>query len=559
MSEARRTRLACWTLLLAASGAVAQMPQDENDTVLATWGETTGAEAPLLVDEGDGTTRLEWTGRGQLDLYVRDAAGDALVTPYSSGGFYAAGVEGQWRGQNRDGRSWLQLAATSANDRALLPHAAQLDTFQAGRAGPNYRLTLGDTTVLNSALSTSTALRGMSAQGRIEQVMLSVSAGVIGPSWEALTDPSLRAQPLRNALALKASMPAGSGVAAFATFQGFDDTPGTAPNTTAVQPASGYSATVGAAFTRSRFTLQAETGISRLRPDGGDTVPGTAFAVDATWGWPMLLLRVGHHDFGTQFASLSASAVPGLRESYANGTWTLTPGTALSVDLRDTLNRNAASMPPPVEPVPLQQLSSHSRAATLQLTTSPAALPGTSLTVAASRSAGTTAAGARNDLDGISASATHTREAWSASLGYQLSLATTGTPQPTSRVQGWTASIGRSFDDLIEGWQANLLGQAQLQRQTFAHAEGATFGGIGLQASPVSERWGSLTLAASTARGHDPDGVPLSQHAIQLEAQRPIAKRTQLKLYAAWSDNFPDADGLAYSDTTAGLQINHQF
>jgi hypothetical protein len=36
MSEARRTRLACWTLLLAASGAVAQMPQDENDTVLAT-------------------------------------------------------------------------------------------------------------------------------------------------------------------------------------------------------------------------------------------------------------------------------------------------------------------------------------------------------------------------------------------------------------------------------------------------------------------------------------------------------------------------------------------
>jgi hypothetical protein len=32
-----------------------------------------------------------------------------------------------------------------------------------------------------------------------------------------------------------------------------------------------------------------------------------------------------------------------------------------------------------------------------------------------------------------------------------------------------------------------------------------------------------------------------------------------LKLYAAWSDNFPDAAGLAYSDTTAGLQIRHQF
>jgi hypothetical protein len=559
MSEARRTRLACWTLLLAASGAVAQMQGDENDAVLATWSETTGAQAPLLVDEGDGTTRLEWTGSGQVDLYARDASGDALLTPYSSGGFYAAGVEAQWRGRSPDGRSWLQLAATSSNDRALLPHAVQLDTFQAGRAGRNYRLTVGDTTVLNSSLSTSAQLRGVSAQGRIEQVMLSVAAGVIGPSWEALADPSFSAQPLRNALALKASLPVASGLIAFATFQGFDDTPGTAPEATTLPPASGHSATVGATLTRSHFSLQAEAGISRLRPDGGDTAPGSALSVDATWRWRMLLLRVGHHDLGAQFASLSASAVPGLRESYVNGSWTLTPATTVSVDLRDTLNRNAGSMPTPEEPVTLLELSSRSRAATVQLTTSPAALPGTSMTLAASRSAGTTPAGARNDLDGVSASATHTRGAWTTSLGYQVSLATTGRPQTTNRVQSWTASVGRSFDHLIAGWQVNLLGQAQLQRQTLAHASGASFGGIGLQASLASERWGSVALAASTARGHDPDGVPLSQHALRLEAQRPIAKQTQLKLYAAWSDNFPDAAGLAYSDTTAGLQVSHRF
>jgi len=559
MSGPPCTLLACCTLLLAASGALAQMPPDNNDTALETWSETTGSEAPLLVAEGDGTTRLAWTSSAHLDLYAREASGDALVTPYSSGGFYAAGVAAEWRGHGPNGKSWLQLAATSSNDRALLPTAAQLDTFQAGRAGRDYRLTVGDAAVLNSALSTSTVLRGVSAQHQVERLTLSVSAGVISPSWEALADPSLRAQPLRNALALKASMPVASGVVAFATLQGFDDTPGTAPNATALQPASGHSATLGATFTRSRFTLQAEAGISHLQPDGGAAEPGAALSVDASWRWRLLLLRVGHHDFGTHFASLSASAVPGLRESYVNGTWTLTPATTLSVDLRDALNRNVGSTQTPVEQSPLQQLSLRSRAVTLQLTTSPAALPGTSVTVAASRSAGKTTAGSRKDLDGISASVTHTRGAWTTSLGYQASLAVTGAPQTANRVQSWTASIGRSFDDLIEGWQANLLGQAQFQRQTLAPGSGATFGGVGLQAGLVSERWGSLTLAANTARGHDPNGVPLSQHAVQLEAQHPIAKRTQLKLYAGWSDNFPDAAGLTYSDTTAGLQISHQF
>jgi hypothetical protein len=233
---------------------------------------------------------------------------------------------------------------------------------------------------------------------------------VISPSWEALADPSLRAQPLRNALALKASMPVASGVVAFATLQGFDDTPGTAPNATALQPASGHSATLGATFTRSRFTLQAEAGISHLQPDGGAAEPGAALSVDASWRWRLLLLRVGHHDFGTHFASLSASAVPGLRESYVNGTWTLTPATTLSVDLRDALNRNVGSTQTPVDRA--SSSSCHTpRAVTLQLTTSPAALPGTSVTYRRLTPARRPQRAAE-DLDGISASVTHTRGAW---------------------------------------------------------------------------------------------------------------------------------------------------
>jgi hypothetical protein len=164
MSGPPCTLLACCTLLLAASGALAQMPPDDNDTALETWSETTGSEAPLLVAEGDGTTRLAWTSSAHLDLYAREASGDALVTPYSSGGFYAAGVAAEWRDTAPMGRL-AAAGATSSNDRALLPTAAQLDTFQAdAQAGtiPHGRRRGS----LNSALSTSTVLRGVAHNTR---------------------------------------------------------------------------------------------------------------------------------------------------------------------------------------------------------------------------------------------------------------------------------------------------------------------------------------------------------------------------------------------------------
>jgi len=549
---------------IAAVGAHADHHTvQSNDPALDAWSDATGADAPTLITAEDGTTQLVWTGTANLDLYARDASGGELLTPVTSGAFYALGVQGDWRGETQEGeKTWAQIAAALSNDPAVLPGTAQLGSFQVGRATRDWRLTVGDVPVLHSNLGTSTSLRGWNMRHRSEAVSLSVAAGVVAPSWESLADPAQRTQPLRNAVAFRMGMPLASNAVVFGTLQAFDDGSAVVSDAAVLLPASGQSATLGLNLRRGRFTLQTEAGASRLKEQSAASEPGTALLIDAAWHLPAVLLRGGHHDFSSSFATLSATAVPGLRETYANGAWSVTPVTSLSLDLRDTLDRNAGETPPPPgDPLAIPTTEpARTRAVTLQATTSPARFPGASLTATASRSLGVNPDGGRNDLDSVSASLSYARAQWNATLGYQLSRAVTGAmPQSNSTLHGVSAALGRDYASLLPGWDLNVQLRSQVQAQEIDGGAGSRLAGIELRLQLRNEPWGSVALAGSIARGRDPNGARLQQHALRIDAEHPLAKRTALRVYAAYSDNFPDTPQIAYSETVAGAQISYRF
>jgi hypothetical protein len=556
--------VAGFALVAGIAGARAEHDAAQgNDPALDAWSEATGADAPTLITGDDGSTQLVWTGTASLDLYARDASGGELLTPVASGAFYALGVQGDWRGETQEGeRTWAQIAAALGNDPAVLPGAEQLGSFQVGRATRDWRLTVGDVPVLHSNLGTSTSLRGWNMRHRSEAVSLSFAAGVVAPSWESLADPAQRTQPLRNAVAFRLGMPLASNATAFGTLQAFDDGSAVVSDAAVPLPASGYSATLGLNLRHGRFTLQTEAGASRLTEQDAASEPGAALLIDATWHWSAVQLRAGHHDLSSSFATLSATALPGLRESYANGAWSVTPTTSLSLDLRQTLDRNAGEIPPPPgDPLAIPTTQpARTRAVTLQATTSPARLPGASLTLAGSRSLGVNPDGGRNDLDSASASLAYVRAQWHATLGFQVSRAAAGaTPASNSTLRGVSAALGRDYANLLPGWSLNAQLRSQLQQQEIDGGAGSRLAGIELRLQLRNEPWGSLAVSGSVARGRDPNGARLQQHALRIDAERPLAKRTALRIYAAHSDNFPDTPQIAYSETMAGAQISHRF
>jgi hypothetical protein len=563
--------VAGFALVAGIAGAGARASPDTaqgNDSALDTWSDATGADAPTLITTEHGTTQLVWTGAASLDLYARDATGGELLTPFASGAFYALGVQGDWRGEPQEGeRSWAQITTTLSNDPALLPGTAQLASFQAGHATRDWRLTVGDVSVLHSNLGTSTSLRGWNMRQRSEAGSLSVAAGVISPSWESLADPAQRTQPLRNAVAFRVGKPLTANAVAFGTLQAFDDSSpvgsDVAVSDAAVPlPASGHSATLGLNLRRGRFTLQTEVGASRLKEQDATYEPGAAMLIDAAWHLPAILLRAGHRDFSSDFATLSTTALPGLRETYGNAAWSITPTTTVSLDLRDMLDRNAGEIPPPPgDPLAIPTTQpARTRAVTLQATTAPARLPGASLTLAASRSLGVNPDGGRNNLHSMSASAAYTRAQWNATLGYQLSRAETGPmPATNSTLHGVSAALAREHANLLPGWHLSTLLRTQLQQQDIEGGAGSRLAGIELRLQLRNEPWGSVALTGSLAHGRDSSGAKLQQHALRIDAERPLDKRAALRVYAAHNDNFPDMPQIAYSETVAGAQINYRF
>jgi hypothetical protein len=66
-------------------------------------------------------------------------------------------------------------------------------------------------------------------------------------------------------------------------------------------------------------------------------------------------------------------------------------------------------------------------------------------------------------------------------------------------------------------------------------------------------------MCQRAARGHDPQGLPLRQHLVKVDATHPLSTQLSLRAYLSASDNFPDVDAIAYREVVAGAQITYRF
>ena len=559
---------------LSNSPALATSQLADNGAVLAQFAQASGGPAPELVKGEDGTTQIEWHGNATVDFYSRSASGGATLTPYSGGQFHRIGMQSDLRGTAPEGDvSWMQLALTQSDDPSLLLLGnSQINTLSAGRAGQGYRLALGDVAVSHSSLGANMPLRGILAQRYFGQTLVSASAGVIAESWEALADQGRRRMFLKNAYALKAESPFGQNLQAYATVQGYrEDGDSVGANAPALVPSSGNTATAGLNWREGRYYLQAEGGLSRYGEKGLDGHRDRALIVDGGWQGDKLGLRLGHHDLGRYYASLSGLAGAGIRETYANASWQAAQWMSLTGDVRRSENQMAAPpVPPPPPTIPPTPVTPYTpfvgktEAANLRAQFTFLDVPGLGLGLSVGESHGKSSGGSSNRNANQGANLTYMQPAWNASLGYQNStLKNSIAAGRDSRSDTWMASYGRNWSDATAvapaSWMLNATASGSFQRQHLENGTTSTLNTLNLVVMGERSQWGRLSAILGGSRGHDATGGELRQHWYQLDAGRALGQRGGIRLYLRAMSSFQDRAAIAYRDKTAGVQLSYAF
>ena len=558
---------------LSATPALAASQLADNGTVLAQFAQASGGPAPELKKGDDGATQIEWHGGATVDFYSRSASGGAMLTPYSGGHYHRIGMQSDLRGTAPEGDvSWMQFALTQSDDPSLIMLGnSQINTLNAGRAGKGYRLAFGDVAVNHSTLGANLPLRGILAQRYFGQALVSASAGVIAESWEALADQGRRRMFLKNAYALKAESPFGQNLQAYATVQGYrEDGDSVGANALALVPSSGSTATAGLNWREGRYYLQAEGGLSRYGEKGLDGHRDRALIVDGGWQGDKLGLRLGHHDLGRYYASLSGLAGAGIRETYANASWQAAQWMSLTGDVRRSENQMAAPpVPPPPPTIPPTPVTpdtpfvGRTEAANLRAQFTFADVPGLGLGLNVGESHGKSSGGSnRNANQG--ANLTYMQPAWNASLGYQNSTLKNSIATGTdSRSDTWMASYGRNWSDATEvapaSWTLNATASGSFQRQHLENGTTSTLNTLNLVVMGERSAWGRLSAILGGSRGHDATGGDLRQHWYQLDAGRALGQRGGIRVYVRGMSSFQDRSAIAYRDKTAGVQLSYAF
>lgn len=584
MINRRKPALAWGTLIAGAicsSGSHADQPVlATNEQVLQYWAQASGAAPPKVEQTADGGSKLEWRANVSYDLYNRSVSGGQVLTPFSNGTFNRLQLQSDLRVmQPGDILNWFQFGVTASDDRSVLSMGKVINTLQAGRTGPGYRIALGDIPVNYSTLGTSLGLRGILGQRYFGNTLVSGTAGVVVESWEALNERSRRHTPLRDVYAMKVEHPLSEATGVYATAQSYSDqrdslTPGTA----AATGAGATSATVGFTHRSGGFFLNGEGGASRLSQDTQTRKSDNAVIIDGGWQGGSFGLRAGHHDLGQYYSSSSAQAIGGLRETYANATWAAQPWLSFNADVRASDSNRPPPPPQPTvtadgiipatpsstaTPAPAPAISAGTKtdSGTLSATIAFAQLPGSNLQLSYGESSG------RNDLTG----STHTRTsganlqyggpAWSAGAGIQINgLTNSAQPVNNSETTALTFNLGRRWSDAAAGatptWQVALNLIANQQRQEFDTGSTSTNRNFTMSLGAQSVGLGQLNASWTTGRINDPvSGAKYTLDAYQIDAGRPLFKTGSIKLYVRRTDNFKENPLLAYEETTVGVQF----
>jgi hypothetical protein len=585
-------------ILLAAStlaAAQSNPPADGNAAALQAWQAATGDGAvPQVVQQPDGSTRLEWKGNAVVDLYRNDITAPVgvpgappLATPLKTGDFAKGLFTTDLRLISPEGVvSYVQGSLLASNDRAVLTrYSSQITTLQAGRTAPGQQLLAGDVAANFSTLGTMMGIRGLSIAQQLDTWQVSGQAGVIAESWEALANRKpvdgspARSRYLRDVYGAKVEKAFMPEFKVFGTAQGFRDQQDSLPAAQqALQPADGHSGSLGFSWQRDTATLIAEVAGSTYEERHQDARDGTAKVIDGTYRYEAWNLRAGWHDIDPNYVSLSQVVPPGVKETYAGADWTVSPTLTLGMDLRDaTLRTPSIVFKPPVDPaapidpnaLPVAPPAAPGTTTKSRSVTSRAMLnfgpemPGWNANLQDMEMDGTDAVGNANRSSNWSAALAYTSPDWmgNATVGGGR-LRNNGFPSSDSRTKMAQLMIGRTYTDPspagtpLWSFTWNVLAQRQVQELTTTGGETRlrnfqlTLGGQRID-------WGQLNLVLGEAVMTQPTGGPdLTTTTAQLEAIRPLSGQNFVKLYLRDIHRNKGDPNLRTDELTGGVQVS---
>ncbi|MDO9372081.1 MAG: hypothetical protein Q7U07_05765 [Gammaproteobacteria bacterium] len=530
----------------------------DNSQVIQQW-EGAGGQAPQIISEQDGGTRIEWHGGIAWDKYVNESTGGDTLTPQRNGSFYTAQVTSDLRGTGPGGDiSYFQFAGTHTNDRAVLSNPSQISVFRIGRVGQGYKFEAGDVVANFSTLGANTPMRGLYGEGFLEKVYVGVSAGIISESWETLANTAPRTRYLRNAYAAKVDLPMGESTHFFATSQGYSDdsssgTPGTvAGGTIALAAADGRNTTLGFNHQQGQFSLQGEVGTSYWKEAEQQSHNDQALVLDGGYQLSTVKLPAGNHDIGTDYPSISAGGGAGVKETYINASWPAKSWLTLNADLRHSENK--------------ADNSSATDSGALNAIINIEAVPGLSSNLAYSESNGKNSDGGRNTNKNHGAGLNYAYQSWNGGVNFQQSkLTNSGASASNSTTDTWSYLVGKTWSDanqaIAASWNLNLNLGFGTSRQDLD--SGASTNGENTRVNLTAQhvRWGNLTAAYGYNTISSPtDGSKSEQRQYQIETAHSFDKqnRTGIKFYWQRSESFTGA-AFGYTERKLGFQLSYSL
>ena len=570
-------------------------PPADNAAALQAWQAAAGEGAtPQVVQQPDGSTRLEWKGNVVVDAYRNDITtppsapgAPPFATPLRSGDFGKGLFSTDLRFVTPEGVvTYAQGSLLASNDRAVLTrYSSQLTTLQAGRIAPGQQILAGDVAPQFSTLGTMLGIRGLSVVQQLDSWQLSGQAGVLAESWEALANRTpvdgtpARTRYLRDVYGAKAEKAFIPEFKIFATGQGFRDRAGSLPTAQQfMQPAEGSSASTGFTWQKDNAQLVGEIAGSRYEERHQDQRDGTAKVIDGQWRFAEWNLRGGWHDIDANYVSLSQVVPPGVKEIYGGGDWNAKTWLQLALDVRNATMRTPSIIfkppvdplapidpaAPPVAPLPAPGTTTKSRSVTPRATVNFGPdYPGWNASLQDMEIEGTDGTGQKNRSSNWSVALNYASPVWmgNATMGggrMRNEAFQTG----DSRTRAYQLMVGAQHVDPAPSgtplWAVNwnLTAQQQTQELTFTGGE-MRLRNLMLTLGAQRIDWGQLNLVLGEAVMTQPTGGPdLTTTTVQLEAIRPLSGQNFVKAYIRDIHRNKGDPNLRTDELTYGLQLS---
>jgi hypothetical protein len=554
---------------------------DPNQDALKAWSQAVGTNAPAVVRQADGTTKIEWQLQINSDAYgsrVTTAGNSTTNSSFQSGDHVKNSLGLSFKATDESSNSAaqtnLQAAFLDTNDRAVLgKYRDQVTSFQIGRATANYYLYAGDVAANFSPLSSNLGLRGVMGLLKVGSFSITTHIGTIAESWDALTNRTTltgapaRTNFLRDVYGAKAEYELTKETKFFVTTQGYTDRVSSLAGqdsslTSSLRPVETQSTTAGVSYQRDQLQLTAEAGISRFGNKNELKRDGDAALLTAVYRIGNVSLRAGHNNIGPLFASLAAAAAPGVQETYLGADWQASSWASVGADIRGGANRVASTAISEATRSPFTAVNTRAQFSLAKL------LEGFAIQLQDTRSQNKTPLGVARDNVNSGIGFQLSRSSWNAGLNIGSSLSKdAGNPMGDSTAKNVQLSVGRqimSQPAIAVPWSISIGGNISSQTQKITMSGMQTRAdNLGLTLSAQMQRSGgnaSFNLSSQFGVMTQPMGGPdLKQAQYQLDMAYPLTKSAAIKVQGRHSVRNGGSNTLKTTEQTAGASLVLNF